>query len=74
MTTGRIQRKEGSKWDNPIPEYLEIRWKKWRMEVLELSKFKIKRCFKPDNFGEVIETELQHFSGACFYGYGQFHT
>ena len=63
--------KTGSKWDDPVPEQLEVRWRKWRKDVVRLGEFQVRRCLKPDEFGEVIKTELHHFSDACSNGYGQ---
>ncbi|XP_041484991.1 uncharacterized protein LOC121431537 isoform X2 [Lytechinus variegatus] len=58
-------------WDSPIPEVIRAQWEKWRQEIGELEKFKVQRCFKPPNFGEVKHAELHHFSDASQDGYGQ---
>ena len=58
-------------WDTPLSENLRIRWENWRTSLLLLDSVKIKRCVKPDNFGDVQSVELHHFSDACTEGYAQ---
>ena len=57
-------------WDDPIPEGAKMRWEKWRAEVMKLQSITIPRCYKPKDFGEVVRTELHHFSDASVQGYG----
>nr|XP_039258111.1 uncharacterized protein LOC120334671 [Styela clava] len=59
------------KWDEPVPYNLKPRWERWRNDLHHLAELKIRRCFKPSNFGEIKETELHHFSDASTRGYGQ---
>ena len=59
------------KWDDPIPEDVKVRWTKWKAELLQLRSILIPRCYKPENFGCAVGTELHHFSDASVKGYGQ---
>ena len=63
--------REGADWDSPLSETLQTRWERWRINLSQLESLEIKRCFKPDNFGEVKKAELHHFSDASTQGYGQ---
>ena len=38
---------------------------------MRLQSISIPRCYKPKDFGEVVRTELHHFSDASVQGYGQ---
>ena len=58
-------------WDSPIPESLRAKWDFWRRDLLNLDTLTISRCFKPDEFGEVITAQMHHFSDASQSGYGQ---
>ena len=58
-------------WDETVPDSVRVRWEKWRGELHELAELKIRRCYKPDNFGEVKSVELHSFSDASVNGYGQ---
>ena len=40
-------------------------------ELHALAELKIRRCYKPDNFGHVRTVELHSFSDASVNGYGQ---
>ncbi|XP_062610192.1 uncharacterized protein LOC134271972 [Saccostrea cucullata] len=58
-------------WDSPLPENLRPRWRCWRNDLEQLGSLEIKRCLKPENFGDVVVAELHHFSDASTIGYGQ---
>jgi len=58
-------------WDSPISESLRARWECWRAELPKLASIEIDRSFKPDGFGQVVTTEVHHFSDASQCGYGQ---
>ena len=58
-------------WDDPIPDDVKIKWEKWRADLLNLQQISISRCYKPENFGSVVRTELHHFSDASVKGYRQ---
>ena len=58
-------------WDSDLPESLRPQWEKWRSSLLVLDALRISRCYKPNNFGQVKQVELHHFSDASTSGYGQ---
>ena len=58
-------------WDDPVPEDIRSRWCKWKSELKELEALSIPRCYKPEDFGPVVKSELHHFSDASFKGYSQ---
>ena len=57
-------------WDDPVPADLSDEWTKWRRDLENLDLIKIDRCFQPQGFGEIVKTEVHHFSDASFQGYG----
>ena len=57
-------------WDDPIPDIYAKRSEAWLRDLPKLEGLKIKRCFKPSGFGEVVSAELHHFSDASQVGYG----
>ena len=63
--------RQGVGWDDPLPASLRPRWESWRRDFANLEGIKIPRCYTPITFGEVVETELHHFSDASTSGYGQ---
>jgi len=58
-------------WDDPIPDEVKVKWEKWRSDLLEVQRITIPRCYRPDNFGRVVNAQLHHFSDASVKGYGQ---
>ena len=63
--------RDGTGWDDSIPESLKARWERWRGDLHLLSSLKIPRCFKPEGFGESKTVELHHFSDGSKDAYGQ---
>lgn len=63
--------RENAKWDDPIPEQLNVRWRRWRSNLISLDKFEVPRCMKPNQFGPIEKIEMHHFSDASENGYGQ---
>ena len=63
--------RDGVGWDDEVPDKLRSEWEKWRAELTALEKLRVARCHKPQDFEEVKNVELHHFSDACQKGYGQ---
>ncbi len=63
--------REGLDWDSPLSETLRSQWELWRNNLPQLENLKIRRCYKPDNFGDTKIAQLHHFSDASTEGYGQ---
>lgn len=61
----------GTDWDDPLPDKLRPVWENWKSDLINLETITIPRCYVPIDFGQVLKTELHHFSDACLYGYGQ---
>lgn len=61
----------GTGWDESLPERLRPRWESWQGDFSNLHKVNTARCHVPTDFGEVVETELHHYSDASTSGYGQ---
>ena len=48
-----------------------LRWREWTAGLTSLEGFRIPRCYKPREFGEVKRAELHHFADASEeLGYG----
>nr|XP_054760694.1 uncharacterized protein LOC129266961 [Lytechinus pictus] len=62
--------RSSSDWDDPLDDVLKVKWEKWRMDILQVERLSIKRCFKPSDFGGVRNVQLHHFSDASSTGYG----
>ena len=58
-------------WVEAIPENMQIQWGKWEKKLQLLDQISLNRCFKPINFGTVVESTLHLISDASEYGYGQ---
>ena len=58
-------------WDDDVPSESKIKWQLWRDKLHCLEKIKLERCFKPKDFGNVVDASLHHFSDASEVGYGQ---
>ena len=48
---------------------MQIQWRKWEKKLQQLDQISLEQCFKPVNFGTVVESTLHHFSDASDYGY-----
>ena len=57
-------------WDDEIPLKELHRWREWLDDLSKLGEYTIDRCIKPKAFGDVVTTELHHFSDASLIGYG----
>ena len=63
--------RENCDGDDPIPDRLKSKWEQWCQELQIWEYLKIRRCYKPDDFGETVSAELHHLSDASQSGYGQ---
>ena len=63
--------KENLGWDETIPDNIQRQWTKWERQLKELEGLSVDRCFKPANFGKIVDCSLHHFADACEYAYGQ---
>ena len=57
-------------WDEEILEEDSAVWHGWLKELVSLRAVSGPRCFKPPEFGAVVNVQLHHFSDASEYGYG----
>ena len=57
-------------WDYEIPTEYRVRWQRWLTDLPKLSQFTIDRCLKPANFGNIVSSQLHHFSDASEIGFG----
>lgn len=62
--------REGIGWDNDIPSVYVQRWMHWLDDLHHLESFEVRRCLKPDGFGDVASAQMHHFSDASEQGYG----
>ena len=63
--------REKADWDDTVPDDIKVLWDKWRRELPTLEKLSVPRCYKPTDFGRIVNAELHHFSDASIHGYGQ---
>ncbi len=49
------------KWDEAIDEFERKQWTRWKSDLAKLKDVKVQRCFKPQSFGEIKNTELHIF-------------
>lgn len=54
-------------WDDPLPEYLHVKWQQWQESIYSLSALKIDRYVKPENLGEISKVENASFLRRKFY-------
>ena len=57
-------------WDDEIPAEYSARWQRWLTDLPKLSQFTIQRCLKPANFGNIVTSQLHHFSDTSEIGFG----
>ena len=61
----------GASWDEPIPDSLLCRWKRWLTLIVNLNNLTIPRCYKSSSLSEIVSVEMHHFSDGSFKAYGQ---
>lgn len=57
-------------WDENIPSETAHKAILWFSDLAKLHGFKVKRCLKPDWFGNITSAQLHHFADASEKGYG----
>ena len=62
---------ERYKWDDQLPNKIQEEWHDWKVKLSQLENIAFRRCFRPEEFGDVAECSLHHFSDASEEGYGQ---
>ncbi|XP_028418916.1 uncharacterized protein LOC114544487 [Dendronephthya gigantea] len=55
--------------DDPLGEDECAQWKRWLEDLSKLCEIRVKRCFKPDELGDIVEIQLHLFSDASRVGY-----
>ena len=60
-----------SAWDDPVDEGIQEKWMKWKCNLKILKDIRLSRCYNPEGFGQVVSSNLHHFSDASENGYGQ---
>ena len=65
-----ITSEKDSHWDDELKDDHIQAWRDWRESLFPLRSLRLDRCYKPNDFGDSIETTLHCFSDACQYGYG----
>ena len=63
--------KDKLEWDDDISTEDRMTWERWRNEIYGLEDINVQRCFKPKEFGEIVDVAMHHFSDASTIGYGQ---
>ena len=61
---------EKASWDDNVGSHHVKAWNKWKDELLLLQELTFPRCYKPAQFGEVVETSLHVFGDGSDIGYG----
>ena len=56
--------KEGYGWDEQISRSDLSQWEDWTNSLPKLLEVAVHRCFKPQEFGELQQVQLHHFSDA----------
>ena len=57
-------------WDEEISGDNLIFWNKWLKDLPHLEEFAVQRYLLPSEFGNVVRSQLHHFSDASETGYG----
>ena len=51
-------------WDDKLPEEFRTEWDAWMQEIRRLSSVKVRRTYRPHDFGPVRRSELHVFTDA----------
>ncbi|XP_006815778.1 uncharacterized protein LOC100370012 [Saccoglossus kowalevskii] len=60
----------GIGWDDEISKKDLQKWHGWEVDLPQLKKISVPRCFKPVDFGKVVSCQVHNFSDASERGYG----
>ncbi len=64
--------RDGEGWDEPVGDSIRARWERWILDLKELARLQIPRCYRNPGGSPVEATaELHCFSDASNKGYGQ---
>ena len=63
--------RRGFSWDDPLPEDVQIRWERWKLDLMHLKELQIPRCFEPKTISQKKSYDLHNFADASSSGYGQ---
>ena len=63
--------RRGVSWDEPLPEDVQPRWERWKLDLLRLKELQFPRCFEPKTISQKKRYELHNFADASTSGYGQ---
>ncbi|XP_077865856.1 uncharacterized protein LOC144352901, partial [Saccoglossus kowalevskii] len=61
---------QGIGWDDEINKKDLQKWHGWEVDLPQLKKISVPRCFKPVDFGKVVSCQVHNFSDASERGYG----
>ena len=53
-------------WDDAIPSNCLPSVQRWLEELPALEQFSIRRCYKPEKFGEIASIQIHHFSELAY--------
>ncbi|CAG2245419.1 unnamed protein product [Mytilus edulis] len=62
--------RQGFSWDKELTGPDLKKWNDWLDQLSDLENVRIDRCYKPENFGKVVSSQLHCFSDASEIGYG----
>ena len=57
-------------WDEAIPEDTQKQWERWMNDLPKLQDFKVARCLKLKDFGDITHCQLHNFSDSSQGAYG----
>ena len=63
--------RSGALWDEAVSDSISTEWENWRDNLAGLSHIQIARCYRGSLSGNIVKSEVHHFSDASSVGYGQ---
>ena len=57
-------------WEEDVGSQHVKTWCLWKEEIVLLRQLEFPRCYKPKDFGEVVDISLHTFGDGCHIGYG----